>query len=312
MAGEADDLQKKIAEQKSQLSVIEGLLKSSPNDQALLNLQTDLRQLLAMTEDLTKMQDVPPLPVVNVESKWKAGDRCLALWEEDAKYYVARVDGLDATGQQCAITYLEYGNQATVAESSLKTYVPAPLDQLGQGTAIRAFWQGVLYPGAVLGPGSTPGTFLVKFVKWKKRRDVPANDIVLRDEPAKAESKEGPLPEKVEIPEHLQVKPTDTDQQKKIKVKKIKRLKSMHHKRKLEEVGNEKKQNWLNFIQNKRQKKSIFASPTEVEGRVGVTGSGKAMTQFNDRAQFFNLKLSGPTLSKPSADDLAPPPLPPE
>jgi survival-of-motor-neuron-related-splicing factor 30 len=290
----------RLKENKEQLASIEQLLKSNPNDQTLLKLQSDLRQVVALTEDLSKMAGVPPLPVETEESKWKVGDRCEALWSEDGKWYVARVESVDDLATY-TVTYLEYGNKSSVAESSLKPYTPASVDQLSQGTAVKAFWQGQVYPGAVSGPGSTPGTFSIKFAKWKKKRDVPANDIVLRDEP-NAAAKEGPLPEKLEIPDHLLIKPTDTDVQKKIKMKKMKRLKSMHHKRKVEEIGNEKKNNWLNFIQNKKQKTSIFASPTAVEGRVGVTGSGKAMTTFSDRGSFFGLKTEA-KLTKPGEGD---------
>ncbi|ORX98226.1 hypothetical protein K493DRAFT_313719, partial [Basidiobolus meristosporus CBS 931.73] len=47
----------------------------------------------------------------------------------------------------------------------------------------------------------------------------------------------------------------------------------------------QKQQNWLNFVNKKTKtpavnKKSIFASPVSVEGKVGVTRSGKPMTQF--------------------------------
>lgn len=40
----------------------------------------------------------------------------------------------------------------------------------------------------------------------------------------------------------------------------------------------------------KRQKRSIFASPDSVDGKVGVTGSGKGMTKFEDRSKHaFNV-----------------------
>ena len=34
------------------------------------------------------------------------------------------------------------------------------------------------------------------------------------------------------------------------------------------------------------RKESIFASPTSVEGKVGVTGSGRDMTGFGDKKKY--------------------------
>ena len=63
---------------------------------------------------------------------------------------------------------------------------------------------------------------------------------------------------------------------KETKRKKIKRIKSTHRQKLREEESNKRKNNWQEFMKAgfKRQKRSIFASPDSVDGRVGVTGSG--------------------------------------
>ena len=84
---------------------------------------------------------------------------------------------------------------------------------------------------------------------------------------------------------------TDTDQVKLQKRKKVKHLK-YQHKTQMQEAGAKIKQNeWMSFQKkgsrsakghfafNKSQQ-SIFKSPETVEGKVGVVGSGKAMTQY--------------------------------
>ncbi|PVU87613.1 hypothetical protein BB559_005959 [Furculomyces boomerangus] len=49
---------------------------------------------------------------------------------------------------------------------------------------------------------------------------------------------------------------------------------------------------WLDFAKNKKKKapainnRSIFKSPDTVEGKVGVIGSGKTMTQFVERVKY--------------------------
>jgi hypothetical protein len=116
------------------------------------------------------------------------------------------------------VTYLEYGNTAEVAESSLRPYQPAPVEELKEGTLVKAFWQGLFpfratlargdllrsswlivalnhvmschvmmvmiidsfQPAVVVGPGAQSGTIRVKFAKNKKKKDLIPFDIVLR------------------------------------------------------------------------------------------------------------------------------------
>jgi len=123
---------------------------------------------------------------------------------------------------------------------------------------------------------------------------VSAYDLVVRKELGDVEEIDGPVPDKFEIPEHLKGVPNDSDQVKKDKLKKIKRLKSKHRKLLMEQAGQQKKSSWQVF-QNKgktplvvggflkgKKRKSIFASPDDLNGRVGVTGSGGKMTEYKD------------------------------
>lgn len=100
-----------------------------------------------------------------------------------------------------------------------------------------------------------------------------------------------------QIPEHLKVLPTDTEEQKQKKRKKVKALKLLNKGREEEGALNNTKASWQTF-QTKNSKKrvkgfvststkkkgSIFAS--SMEGKVGVTGSGGSMTDFEARKKF--------------------------
>jgi len=63
-------------------------------------------------------------------------------------------------------------------------------------------------------------------------------------------------------------------------------LKNEHRRIQAEELRNKRKASWQDFQQkgkvSKKAKKtdSIFQSPDTIEGKVGVIGSGKKMTQF--------------------------------
>jgi len=289
--------------------------------------------VVALTEDLTKMKGVPPLPPDEEEKKWRAGDRCQALWSDDGKWYNARIESASELATY-TVTYLDYGNTAEVGEGSLRPYVPAPVERLTEGTIVRVLWQGMFHPAMVQGLGSTHGYYKVKFARTKKKRDIPAYDIVLKEE--KDGDEKGPggsasapprkiTSDKFEVPEHLIPKPSDSEKIRDQKKKKIKQLKSLHRKRKVEEERDDRKNSWLTFQKKslggdkkstssssssshtsshsssgssssggvvpgggvKRLKRSIFASPDSVEGKVGVTGSGKPMTQEAKRDKHY-------------------------
>lgn len=94
-----------------------------------------------------------------------------------------------------------------------------------------------------------------------------------------------------QFPEHLRVKASDNEKVREQKRKKVKALK-YSHKIQMQEQGSKIKQNvWLNFQkkgskQNKgyfaygKSQQSIFKSPDNVDGKVGVVGSGQAMTSY--------------------------------
>merc|ERR1712216_662563 len=96
-----------------------------------------------------------------------------------------------------------------------------------------------------------------------------------------------------EVPDTLKLLPTDTDAVKVQKRKKIKQIKS--HNRSVEKdlLQNRRQNNWMSF-QSKgakkkvvgkfvgRQKNSMFQTPEGDTGKVGVVGSGRPMTEFQD------------------------------
>jgi survival of motor neuron-related-splicing factor 30 len=104
------------------------------------------------------------------------------------------------------------------------------------------------------------------------------------------------------IPDHLRLLPTDSEEEKARKRKKVKHLKAQWKQRHAGalEAQAEAQQgggpgSWKDYL-NKSKKKSkglgalkkgsIFKSPDTVDGRVGVVGSGQGMTDFEKRNTF--------------------------
>jgi len=87
------------------------------------------------------------------------------------------------------------------------------------------------------------------------------------------------------VPNSLKILPTDSEAIRKTKKKRLKHLKSQYRIQKAEEDRNTRKRSWQSFQDKGKTKKvrkgpSIFQSPDSVSGKVGVTGSGKGMTEY--------------------------------
>lgn len=91
--------------------------------------------------------------------------------------------------------------------------------------------------------------------------------------------------------------PNDSEIQRQAKKKKIKKLKQAFKMQLIDKDSREKKGKWSNFnekaeknkmghFQVKKNSESIFKSPDTIEGKVGVMGSGKGMTNFNPRTRY--------------------------
>lgn len=92
------DLQSTLEEYQIQYEQVEISLKNDPNNSELLKLKEDLEEVIKLTNELIgeteneKMQeeDDEDLPTTNKMStckqiRWKAGDKCLAVWKTDGK-----------------------------------------------------------------------------------------------------------------------------------------------------------------------------------------------------------------------------------
>jgi len=268
----------------------------------------------------------PPLPgelqsgsgIMSISSgdmKWTVGDRCMALWE-DGQFYHARIDSVKDE-QRLTVTFLAYGNQVDCSVGSLRVFKPAPETDLKPGALVRAIYpmDGLFYDATIVEKGDA-GFFRVRFSKYKKNvkkkkklYDIPAYDLLMRE--ANAEDDDEDLPNKPLIPDHLKSTPEDTEAQRLAKRKKVKLLKQRHREKVITKEGQRKQNNWLGFHQgvsagvnagiSKKKKlseaigykfiqsrKSIFASPQSVSGRVGVTGSDSEMTPDGKRVKHIH------------------------
>lgn len=103
------------------------------------------------------------------------------------------------------------------------------------------------------------------------------------------------------LPTKLLVDPNDPEDVKAAKRKKIHAFKSKARFEQLELAQNKRQNAWQQFQTTKgkakkvgffsgRKKESIFKSPDDHRGKVGVTGSGKGLTDFQRREKHLHLK----------------------
>ncbi|KAI8973728.1 hypothetical protein BDF20DRAFT_824059 [Mycotypha africana] len=230
-----------------QLEQVDLELKNDPNNEELLKLQTDLKELISMVEQFAspaqqqqspvKKQNAPnstpladPTPTVALKHHEFAVDQeVMARWSGDGQFYRAVITAIGGADQVFSVKFKGYTDSELVKAEDIR-----PLD--------------------------------VNSLKNKKRRTGIFEDVVVEPENKKGDNKS------------KRQKTTTTSQ-----------------KSKTAEFEN-KKNAWLNFAKGGSKKKktnatsvinkkSIFKSPDNPEGKVGVVNSGKGMTSFHQRGK---------------------------
>ncbi|XP_029160068.1 survival of motor neuron-related-splicing factor 30 isoform X1 [Nylanderia fulva] len=228
-----DDLQN----YKLQLQQVEAALTTDPNNEELIKLKFDLKEVIKLTHDLIKSQQQEkrqangmdakdPILLAVLANKWKVGDQCMAPWSEDNKYYEATIDSISEDGV-VNVTFNEYKNTDVTMLSQLKSVAKRPASDWADQKSKKRKMQ------AAAVAGSDPNKQR-EYLKKKKQR-------------------------------------------------KLQRFKELEEERELE------KNKWLAFTNKSSKKgvikKSIFATPENVNGRVGIGTcgvSGREMTKFSN------------------------------
>lgn len=189
-----------------------------------------------------------------------------------------------------------------------KSYAPGPTSTLpanffSVGTICEAkFSQDGIWYKAKINTILEGGKYHVTYTEYGNEEVVSITDIRPLTEVSKKSSSVTPLKRPAvpdtfqQIPKSLQVLPTDTDEERLRKRKKVKAIKSGNRLKTIEDEGKSKMNAWQSF-QHKTQKavpmsytgkkkESIFKSP-EAGGKIGVTGSGMSQFYFSFLYRFI-------------------------
>jgi len=219
----------------------------------LLTLKADLIDVINLTEDLLKIKKNPATKENNMSSTVAKKAQVASSAQTSNK------ESQFAVGSRCR------------AKFSDGLWYEALIESVPTNSEEKYFITFVEYNSqAYVGPDEISAATDDTAVNPKKRKDKSAD-----------EDTSG-----IVIPKSLKILPTDSEEERQAKKKRIHIIKSQTRLKKREEERKEKKSAWQEFTSKgskpgattTAKRESIFRSPDSVEGKVGVTGSGKPLT----------------------------------
>jgi len=290
---------------QAELEQVNLLLEAESGNPQFLKLKSDLENIIELTSSNsshnggTNTNQVASIHTETYSSDSSAvnisiGQRVLVVSGD--RPFAGVVTGISAGNMEASVKYYEYENTVTLPLTSLRpmprgTYHAADNSssavQIGLKCQVKYGLDQRWYDAEVI--GITEFGYDVSYREYGNREEVPLEYIrpVLS---AKEKGTANGGEKLLTIPENLKILPTDTEEDKLKKKKKIKAIKSKNRVTKLDAEVGQVQATWKSF-QAKSEKKdlsgivknSMFSSPDVVEGRVGVTNSGHGLTDYEKR-----------------------------
>ncbi|XP_021298369.1 survival of motor neuron-related-splicing factor 30 [Herrania umbratica] len=273
-----EELASNLSTYKEQLQQVRQLLVDDPGNLEYVDMEKELAEVIALTEELlatAKQNEISVSdigtsysspPAQSKESgktsdygdKFPVGTKVQAVWSEDGEWYDATVEAITPNGY--FVLYDGWGNQEEVDPAN-----------------VRAIEYNALLEAEKVAEAT-------KQAIKRKIAQAASVDFQSRSLPAK-----------------LQITADDPEDVKAAKRKKIHAFKSKMRFEQLEVAQNKRQNAWQQFQTTKgktkkvgffsgRKRESIFKSPDDPHGKVGVTGSGKGLTEFQKREKHLHLK----------------------
>jgi len=311
----AEELLTKLDTYREQLAQVEEALEQQPDEPSLVKLKNDLTEVIVLTEDLVKYQAAAPVTAeetATVETTGKPqpksvhtaliGRTCEAFYEQ--KWYNAEIVSVrrdDRGTERCTVDFIGIQNQREYKVTDVKMLRPPHPAQCQPGTRCQSIFpeDGLWYDCVVT--EQTEKGYKITFTEYGTKAEVKFDQVRLggsRAAEKKRTIKEVSTPAGYKVPESLVIQKTDSLEVIETKKRKIQAIKKQQRSDKLEEDSMKKQGSWQKFFYNKastrskcgflsgKPKESIFKVPETLEGKVGVTGSGKEMTKFAEPKKF--------------------------
>jgi|Transcript_104376 hypothetical protein len=315
----AEELLTKLDTYREQLAQVEEALEQQPDEPSLQKLKNDLTEVIVLTEDLVKYQAAAPAggdepgeattqpapskPQNKSVHTALIGRTCEAFF--DQKWYNGEITSVrrDERGiERCTIQFLGIPNQKEYKITDVKMLRPPHPAQCQPGTNCQGiFHEDGLWYDCVITEQTEKG-YRVTFTEYGTKTEVKFDQVRLggshKTGDKKRTIKEVATPAGYKIPESLAIQKTDSEEVKDTKKRKIQAIKKQQRGDRIDEQHMKQQASWQKFFCNKastrskcgflsgKPKESIFKVPETLEGKVGVTGSGKGMTEFAEPRKF--------------------------
>ncbi|KAI6701773.1 hypothetical protein NL676_016097 [Syzygium grande] len=283
-----EELSSNLSTYKDQLRQVRQLLVDDPGNSEYADMQKELEEVIALTEELLatarqneisvsdigrsaseslsfsqakgssekKMQ-----PVSDNHELLSIGSKVQAVWSEDGEWYDATIEAHTPNGYY--VSYDGWGNKEEVDPDNVRPIKEGEVNAILEAERVAE---------------------ATKQAIKRKIAQAATVDFQSRTLPAK-----------------LRIEPDDPEDVKAAKRKKIHSFKSKMRMEQLEVAQNKRQNDWQQFQSTKgrakkigfltgRKRESIFKSPDDPHGKVGVTGSGKGLTEFQKREKHLHLK----------------------
>nr|ACU18936.1 unknown [Glycine max] len=279
-----EELASNLSLYKDQLNQVRELLNDDPANSEYVDMERELSEVIALTEELlatAKQNEIsappnnaaasPTLSIHNEnqlldsssdhQEKLPVGTKVQAVWSEDGEWYDATIEAYTPNGYY--VSYDNWGNKEEVDPANVRSIQEGSVDALLEAERVAEATKQAI-----------------------KRKIAQAASIDLQSR---------------SLPTKLRIEADDPEDVKASKRKKIHAFKSKMRMEQLEVTQNKRQNAWQQFQSTKgkakkigfffgRKRESIFKSPDDPQGKVGVTGSGKGLTEFQKREKHFHLK----------------------
>ncbi|RYR76013.1 hypothetical protein Ahy_A01g000607 isoform A [Arachis hypogaea] len=321
-----EELASNLSTYKDQLHQVRQLLKDEPGNSEYVDMERELNEILRSMGNL-KTKNKRKLDL-STKSKCEPHQKTHHFYLGSLQV-IALTEELLATAKQNEICGSNAGPNASAPSTLSKpkdNEVEREIsydhqDKYPIGSKVQAVWSedGEWYDATI--EAYTPNGYFVSYDNWGNKEEVdPANirpiqegtvDALLEAERV-AEATKQAIKRKIaqaatidvqsrSLPAKLRIEPDDPEDVKASKRKKIHAFKSKMRMEQLEVTQNKRQNAWQQFQSTKgkakkigffsgRKRESIFKSPDDPHGKVGVTGSGKGLTEFQKREKHFHLK----------------------
>ncbi|XP_059648313.1 uncharacterized protein LOC132294460 [Cornus florida] len=285
-----EEIASNLSTYKDQLHQVRKLLDDDPGNSEYADMEKELVEVIALTEELlatakqsensglnigtsvdaspsshhsggTSPHNMELRNISDHSDKFPVGTKVQAVWSEDGEWYDARIEAYTPNGY--FVCYDGWGNKEEVDPANVRSI------KEGDGDSLL---------------DAEKEAEATKQAIKRKIAQAAAVDFQSRSLPAK-----------------LLIDPNDPEDVKAAKRKKIHSFKSKMRMEQLEVTQNKRQNSWQQFQTAKgrtkkigffsgRKRESIFKSPEDPTGKVGVTGSGKGLTEFQKREKHLHLK----------------------